>query len=156
MGTISAISVNTSINQGVYPGNSTQSAGYQFSNGHFIVNNTETGIQAMSSGTCMQAWNLDDGLAWVYTPVNGYWNASSTANPATKTGGLSISSLISGAPALYPMCGIYPLLSSGVVSTGGGATFNFGAKPWVNSSAAPAGFSPWNPTPAASSNFLFA
>jgi hypothetical protein len=74
---------------------------------------------------------------------NGNWNASGTANPATNTGGLSVSTLFSGSVAAYAV------MSSQNSTTI--VTANFGATSYTYS--VPSGFAAW---PLPSSPYTFA
>lgn len=75
------------------------------------------------------AVDLTAQLIWFRIAPSGNWNNSGTANPATGTGGVSISSISSGA--------LYPIYQVGA-ATGHSATANFGASAF--SGAVPSGF----------------
>lgn len=66
----------------------------------------------------------------------GNWNASGTANPATNTGGISISGLFSSSAALA----VIETANTGAAQS----TINFGATNFAQT--VPGGFSSWNPT----------
>jgi len=76
------------------------------------------------------AIDLDARLMWFRYDA-GNWNASGTANPATGTGGIAITSSVGGATAIFPLA---------FVQNTGNVTIDTAA-PFVN--AAPSGFNPW-------------
>lgn len=77
------------------------------------------------------AWDADNKLLWIRTNA-GNWNNSGTANPATSTGGLSLSSLHAGP--------FFIVLGSD--KSGDAGTLNVGATSFAN--AAPSGFTAWD------------
>lgn len=100
-------------------------------NGTIYVNNVSSGssLGARSSGDIIGiAVDLTAQLIWLRVCPSGNWNGSGTANPATATGGISISSISTG--ALFA--------SSWSNSSGDVATANFGASSF--SGAVPSGF----------------
>jgi hypothetical protein len=91
--------------------------------------NTGIGLGSITSGMIVGvAVDLTANLIWFRISPAGNWNAGGTANPATGTGGISISAI---AGTLYPTFG------GGAVSTQVG-TANFGATAF--SGAVPSGF----------------
>jgi hypothetical protein len=65
----------------------------------------------------------------------GSWNGSGTDNPATNTGGISISTVFGSAAA-------YPVQAFGPSANGSASTVNFGATTFVN--GPPSGFLAWS------------
>src|SRR5262249_23369406 len=107
-------------------------------NGPIYVNGTRVlisgGWSTASGGVLMVALDLDHNKIWFGVSTNpGVWNNTVGDNPATNTGGFSISGLPG---ALYP---------AGVITGGGSQSFTakFSA-PFTN--AVPSGFSPWDLT----------
>jgi hypothetical protein len=108
-----------------------------FNNNGHVQNNNTTVLSGdtwpAASGTAHSvAVDLTNNALWFYEPSQARWNASGTANPATNTGGISISA------------GTYFATYSG--STGGGAgstaiTLNVGATSFARTP--PSGFSAW-------------
>lgn len=83
-----------------YVGSSNNGIGYQTS-GDVWLNGTaiqpDTGSDGFGAGQYAAiAWDMGAQLVWFYSPVNGFWNNSSSANPATGVGGYSFSA-VSGA-----------------------------------------------------------
>lgn len=78
------------------------------------------------------AVDLDNWLIWWYNPGSAKWNNSTTANPATATGGIDISAL--KGMGVWPVCTIKG-------GSGDIVTFNFGATTFAH--AKPTGFNPW-------------
>ncbi|MEJ2435467.1 MAG: hypothetical protein P8Y53_20805, partial [Pseudolabrys sp.] len=75
------------------------------------------------------AVDLDNRRIW-FRKNNGYWNYSSTADPATNSGGFDISAIMG--------LGVWPFVTSGV--NGAACTFNFGDSAFAQ--AVPSGFTP--------------
>ena len=93
-----------------------------------------SGSSNVSAGDVMCcAVDLDNHRIW-FRKNNGYWNYSSTANPATNSGGFDISSIMG--------LGVWPFVTSAV--NGAGCTFNFGDSAFAQS--VPSGFTPGWPT----------
>lgn len=91
--------------------------------------NTGTGLGTISSGTVVGiAVDLTANLIWFRIAPAGNWNASGTANPATGTGGISISAI---AGTLYPTFG-------GGAANSQVGTANFGASAFTGT--VPSGF----------------
>lgn len=89
-------------------------------------------IQTYTSGdTLCFALDLDNGKIWFRTN-GGNWNNSVTDNPATNTGGQTISGMAAGA--------IFPMAASGN-GNGDVMTANFGASAYAQS--VPSGFGNW-------------
>jgi hypothetical protein len=113
-----------------------------YANGGIWVNGTSTGVAisnltAYPSGgvyiaTRCVAVDLTDSTIWFRTN-NELWNASSTANPATNTGGISISALF---PTNVAFAGLAFQNASSSPTT---ETANFGATAFAYS--VPGGFS---------------
>jgi hypothetical protein len=104
--------------------------------GHVYAGNTDTGIAFgnFSSGDvyCM-ALDITAGLLWLRKGAGGLWNASGTANPATGTGGINVSAIVSASKPAFAMVGVF---HNG--TTGGVTTANFGATAFTG--AVPGGF----------------
>jgi hypothetical protein len=98
-------------------------------------NNAFIAIGALNGLSCSFAVDYGAQLLWVRIAPSGNWNASGTANPATGTGGVSISMF--GATAMYPVCCCN--------NVGDVITANFGASAFVG--AMPAGFASYDPPP---------
>jgi hypothetical protein len=99
--------------------------------GTIFVNGASTGvgIGTVSSGTVVGiAVDLTANLIWFRIAPAGNWNAGGTANPATGTGGISISAI---AGTLYPTFG-------GGAANSQVGTANFGASAFTG--AVPSGF----------------
>lgn len=101
----------------------------------FWVNETNTAVSDTEAteyrGLAVDFTNM---RAWIRTIISGTpgdWNNSATADPATNTEGIDISSLVSGT--------YYPGVCSR--SSGDGWTVNFGATAYQAS--APSGFTNW-------------
>lgn len=113
--------------------------GYTFNIGHgqLFYNNSaiDTGDLTAVGGTIGIAIDIGAQLLWVYSPTSSRWNGSSTANPATGTGGWSIASL---STPLFPALSPYALSSSSEL------TANFGATSFAYS--VPSGFTGWEVT----------
>ncbi len=101
--------------------------------GLVIVNSaTVATIASYASGAVIDM-AVDFTNAKIYfRPNGGNWNNSGAANPATNTGGISISALAAGV-AYYP--------SIGLNATSDAITANFGATSYAH--AAPSGFGNW-------------
>jgi hypothetical protein len=84
-----------------------------------------------SGSTAGIAVDISNREIYFYNPANGYWNNSSTANPATGVGGISLYT-ISG--ALFPGVSINYYAANSVL-------VNFGATAFTYSP--PAGFGKW-------------
>lgn len=103
-----------------------------FSSGAAWLNNVNLGSQTGYSGfsglTVCVAFDIDNKLIW-FRFSNSLWNGSITADPATGTGGLSVSGLAAG-PYFPAFC---------ANSSGAQVTANFGATDtWFR---VPSGFS---------------
>jgi len=79
------------------------------------------------------ALDITGALVW-FRPNGGNWNNDPTADPATGTGGYSVSAVSSGAT-------LYPYIVVGKFSGSGQITANFGATAY--SLSAPSGFGNW-------------
>jgi|SRR6516162_626505 len=91
-------------------------------------------IGAQSAGNIIGvAVDLTNMKIW-YRLQTGSWNGSGTDNPATNTGGLSISTVFGSAAA-------YPVQAFGPSASGSTSTVNFGATTFVN--GPPSGFTSW-------------
>jgi hypothetical protein len=106
-------------------------------NGQIVVNNTTVigNIGVVSSGAIIGvALDVVNQLIWFRNGASGSWNATSGSanNPATGTGGISISAIASG--ALYAL-----FAAAGAVAA---ATANFGASGFAGT--VPSGFTAWN------------
>lgn len=101
--------------------------------GRILGNSTTvTTIQAWAQGnTLCFAIDIDNALLWCRTN-GGNWNNSGAANPATGTGGISISGMIGS----KPWFAIGESLAAPDV-----VTANFGRSPFAQ--AAPTGFGTW-------------
>jgi len=103
--------------------------------GAIWLNNANTGssIGAISSGSVVGvALDMTGRLIWFRIAPSGNWNGSGTANPATGTGGISVSSIF-GAQSAYAAFG-----SSTATGNGNAATANFGDAAFTG--AVPSGF----------------
>lgn len=87
-----------------------------------------TTVGASVGATIGIAFDIDNKNGWVRVG-NGYWNGSPTADPASNTGGFSLSSLNAGP--------YFPVWNSNV--NGAQITANFGASTWA--AEPPSGFS---------------
>jgi hypothetical protein len=131
---------------GAAPGVTSYGYSYNVWHGQLFYNNSQvqTGDGATTGNTLGVAVDLTNQLIWFYSNKSGAnrWNASGTANPATGTGGWSISSL-SG--AVFPSFSAYEHDSSAsyVANFNGIATFVF---------AVPSGFATWETAPAGEAN----
>jgi hypothetical protein len=100
--------------------------------GHIFVNNVDTTITISGGAAVAQGsvicWAVDftAQLIWVRIGAAGQWNGSGTANPATATGGLSITSITG------------PLFAMMAGQTSDRVTANFGDTAFTG--AVPAGF----------------
>jgi len=84
-----------------FPGNTTDSWGYYSEAGTVWFNNavvTTIGLGNYVGAVICTAWDDDNKLIWIKVD-GGNWNNSSTANPATGTGGISVSGLLGSAGA---------------------------------------------------------
>lgn len=108
--------------------------------GAIMVNGVNSGssLGARTSGDIIGiAIDFGSNLCWFRVAPSGNWNGSGTANPATGTGGISISSIATG--PLFPYCYLN--------AAGETMTANFGASGF--SGAVPSGFAAgWPGTPA--------
>lgn len=98
--------------------------------GGIFVNNTSTGVSLGTravNDVIGVAVDFTAGLIWFRVAPSGLWNNSGTADPATGTGGISISAL-SGA--------LYPVYINGQAADA--VTANFGASGFTGS--VPSGF----------------
>lgn len=102
--------------------------------GEIYSNNADSGkkIGLFSSQTVGVAVDLDNDKIWFRLAPSGDWNGDNTANPATNTGGVSISS--------YSATTVAPAVCFGGTGTNTGNTFtaNFGASSFVGT--VPSGF----------------
>ena len=134
--TTSAPFYDTANTQRAGPGGSAY--GWEVADSGIIFNNsTTTGIDigtVTTSATYMFAVDLDNDKLWVWNPATSQWNGAviGSQNPATNTGGVSLSSR-AGAT-------MYPAIA--VENPGSIVTANFGATTFVNST--PTGFSSWD------------
>jgi hypothetical protein len=106
-------------------------------NGLIWVNNVSTGnsLGARASGDVIGiALDIGSRLIWFRLAPSGNWNGSSTANPATGTGGLNISGLLG---ALYP--------AFAGAASGDQCSINVGGSSFVGS--VPSGFTSGLPIP---------
>jgi hypothetical protein len=104
-----------------------------FNNGQVFIHGVLIGTGAVwTTGTVIdEAVDLVNNRVW-YRAGGGNWNGSGTANPATNTGGIDISTLNPG-----------PYFAANSLGTTVGETYtvNFGATAY--SFAAPSGFGNW-------------
>lgn len=134
--TVDAPFYDSTSNQRAGPGGSAY--GWEVADSGIIYNNsTTTGIDigtVTTSNTYMFAVDLDNDKLWVWNPATSQWNGAviGSQNPATNTGGVSLSSR-AGAT-------MYPAIA--VENPGSIVTANFGASTFVNST--PTGFSTWD------------
>ena len=82
------------------------------------------------------ALDLDNQSVWIRNGPSGYWNSSSTADPATNTGGLSLAGSIPAGTAYAPLVTLS--------TTGDQITLNAGQLPFDGT--VPTGFTPGWPT----------
>ena len=101
------------------------SAGNISVNGSVVVNSI--GLPTAATAVCI-ALDLTAGLIWFRASPTNNWNGSSSNNPATGVGGVSISSIMTG--PLYP--------SFSAFSSGAAVTANFGGSAF--SGTVPSGF----------------
>jgi hypothetical protein len=102
--------------------------------GGIFANTGSTGFALGSlsgSPTIAVAVDFTHGVIWFRIAPSGNWNGSGTADPATNTGGITISGAIGGGASAGPVVGFAGNSSEAV-------TFNFGASPF--SGAVPSGF----------------
>ncbi len=93
-------------------------------------------LGAVASGSVVAfAYDVTNKAIWIKAGCAGQWNASSTANPATATGGLSLTGGTINTP--------YPAAGDGYFTgTADVATINVGATAFA--CPIPAGFTAWN------------
>jgi hypothetical protein len=107
---------------------------YLVTNGGTVFNNgigaTALGGTTTSGWVCCIAIDATNRLVWARNGASGNWNGSTTANPATGVGGVSLA--WSGGPGY----GLYACASGG--GGGGVVTANFGASAFVG--AVPSAF----------------
>jgi hypothetical protein len=118
-------------------GSAAASSALVFQNsGNIWINgsNTSVSVGAIGTGTVSFAIDLANARLWIRRS-GGNWNNSGTANPATNTGGLSISALFPTNPAFA--------VATFNTSTAFNYTVNFGASAFAF--AVPIGFSAWDP-----------
>jgi hypothetical protein len=131
----------TQANEGVGMGTATASltsgvstVAFLITSGQIYVNgsNVASGSGFSTGNVICVAVDLTNSLIWFRVGAAGNWNNSSSNNPATGVGGVSISVLTK------------PLFPQVDMSGGNGASYtaNFGASTFAG--AVPAGFSPWN------------
>lgn len=136
----------------VYPGLATAAASLttspggantvsvQSSSGNILVSGSTSGISlaAFSAGqiACV-AVDLIGQLVWFRKTAAGNWNNNSSNNPATGTGGISVSSVFGATP-------VYGYSAFQVVSNGTAFTANFGDSAF--SGVVPTGFNAGFPT----------
>jgi hypothetical protein len=94
-------------------------------NGSTVV--SSIGNLTIATAACI-ALDLTAGLIWFKSVPSNFWNGSSSNNPATGVGGVSISSIMTG--PLYPFCSAF--------NSGSIATANFGGSAF--SGTVPSGF----------------
>jgi hypothetical protein len=108
------------------------SAALMYNTGAIYIDNLATGssLGSRSTGNVIGiAVDRTANLVWFRVAPSGNWNGSGTANPATGTGGLSIS-------ATNMLGALFGLVAPG--ASGNGATGNFGASSFTGS--VPSGF----------------
>jgi hypothetical protein len=114
---------------------STLGAALVYRTGSIFINNVNTGssLGTRASGNIIGiAVDFDAKLIWLRVAPAGTWNGSGTADPATGTGGLSLSSLTQP---------FFPLFAGVLVNEA--CTANFGASAF--SGSVPSGFYPGIP-----------
>lgn len=114
-----------------------------YGTGDIKINDAYTGVNlgVIGSSTLCFAADLGAGLFWARRN-GGDWNGSSSGDPATGAGGLSIA-------ALFPASAAYAVAA---FNEGASATVNFGASPFAY--ALPSGFSRWDTLTATSAGTL--
>jgi hypothetical protein len=125
----------------LYSSNWVGGAGLIIGNGFVYSNGTSTGKQIEGGSIAFPttigiAIDFPNSLMWVRTiggSNNGFWNGSSSNNPATGVGGAGIS-------ALFPSNLGYPVVSM-FGASGEVRTVNFGASAFVGT--VPSGFTAW-------------
>ena len=116
-------------------GNSSVNAAYAYKSGPIWINNSSAGgtLGTLVSGSIVGvAVDLVNELIWFRVCPSGNWNGSSTANPATATGGYSIGAISSPLKPVY--------VFAGFTASGDVVTANFGATAF--SGTVPSGFAP--------------
>lgn len=103
-------------------------SGALYINGTTAPGNPNLGAPANGDVLCV-ALDMDNSLVW-YRRNAGNWNASGTANPATATGGISVSAIIS--------TGLYGVAASSIGVSGAVIVANFGNTPFLQT--VPSGF----------------
>jgi len=132
-----------------YPGGSSNSGVgmSQLGTVYYLSNSIATGYPTFTTGSVISV-AIDYGNAKIWFRVNGgNWNGSGTADPATNTGGLSISTFLSAAPG-----GISP--GFGLYYTNDAMTMNFGDTAFTYT--IPSGFTAVTSAPTALSIFTSA
>jgi hypothetical protein len=119
---LTSTSLNSSVYYATYSGGQIATAG--------TANTTSAGL-VTAGQTVGVAVDLINKLIWFRIAPSGNWNGSTTANPATATGGYSISALITSVFAP-----IYPCV--GFAASGDKFTANFGGSAF--SGTVPSGF----------------
>lgn len=115
-----------------YVGRDLNSIGVDVGTGAVFINaaSVATVSSSVVGDTICTAVDLTNGKIWFRTN-GGNWNNNGTANPATNTGGISLSTLNAG-----------PYFAGVAMATNTDSfTANFGATPYAN--AAPSGFGNW-------------
>jgi len=87
-----------------YLGSTANSIGYYPSNGQVYLNGgVLTTIMGIGAGNFVEACvDYTNKAIWFRQAPGGYWNNSVSADPASNTGGISITSVIAGPVAWYP------------------------------------------------------
>lgn len=131
---IGITNASTSVN--VKLGNDTNSFAYYNNEGQIFINAVGVGptLPPYVSGNVVgMAVDIGNLLLWLRV-AGGNWNGSSTANPATATGGISLSTMTGGGP-------FYAAAVSFTNDPNPIWTANFGGSAYAN--AAPSGFGNW-------------
>lgn len=126
-----------------YPGAAVGGVGFQygFSASYYNGAGGTFGSGAPALVTTMVAIDFGNDKAWIWNPTTSKWNNDviGNQNPATNTGGQSITALVGSGP-------LFPMLSFFYWPAGNNAaTVNFGATSFSNS--IPSGFVSWNTDP---------